>query len=100
MLDQVFRNKWGHNDSWNPWSKLIKEELMFLSSRSGRRRGSGSDVVVEAAMLVPENDENALSPNRRLADRFVGVLDELLARSDTSQRVLRISVTVVIRHII
>src|SRR3978361_2165740 len=90
MLDQVFWNQWRHNNGWNPRSKLFEGEPLTAPPRSCGQCRSGSDMVIEATMLVPGDDEEALAPDRRFADGFVGGFDEALARGDASERVLRI----------
>src|SRR5262249_28716426 len=63
----------------------------------GRRR---NDMVVETAMLVPRDDQEALLPDGRVSDRLVGGFDETLARGDAGERVLRVPVPEVVEDVI
>jgi hypothetical protein len=53
-------------------------------------------MMIKAAVLVPNDDEHALIPARRLTDNLIDLLDELFAGPDAPKRMLRIAVAKVV----
>ena len=97
MLDHVLRAPGRDHHRWNARPILIEHEAVILAldvfprgagrnPRGGRRR----HVVEEAAMLIPGDDQHALVPVRRIADRFVDSFDQRLAELHAVGGVLRV----------
>ena len=57
-------------------------------------------MVVESAVFIPCNDQNARIPYSGIAERFVCLLDQSLSERDVSQRMLGRAVPILVQHII
>ena len=97
MLDQVLRapGRDHHRRDARPIAverKAVSLALDVPGRRGGRDRRGGrrGHMVEEAAMLVPGDDQHAPVPVRRVADRFVDILDQRLAQRHAVGGVLRV----------
>src|ERR1700731_44598 len=93
VINAVLRNPRRDDDGRNTYAYLFKGEAVLVVRRarsgvSGRDGGRWRDVIIESAVLVPGDDEQALVPVRRFADRFVDRFDQCLAVGDAIEWML------------
>jgi hypothetical protein len=87
MVHYVLRNPRGDDYRWNSRTVLLKREAELVVTNGWTRvpRSNGrwwSGMIVETAVLVPGNDENAVVPYRRVPDGLIRRLDQPLAQPD------------------
>jgi len=86
VVDGAAGDQWRHHDRRDANAVLCEIEAVFVGAVIGivarANRDSRSDTIIEAAMLVVGDDEQAVIPVRRLADRGVDACEELLPAMD------------------
>ena len=83
VIDDATSRARRDDQSRHPHAQLVGPEVVLdvaLGDRvAGRNGGGRRDVVVEPAVLVEGDEQHAPLPERRVSDRLVDVLGELLA---------------------
>ena len=103
MVYDVFGNPRRDDDRWNSRTILLKREAVLVVTNAWARVSRSNScwrnsVVVEPAVLVPGNDENAVVPYRGIPYGFIRRLDQPLAQPDIVERMLRRAPFVVIEQ--
>ena len=102
VIDHVGRGEGRHDHRRHADAVTIEHEPELVHRTGGRDlvcglyRRAGVDVIVEAAVLVPGDDQHAALPDRRVPDRFVGVLDQPFAGGDVVDRMLRCTAAIAV----
>src|ERR1019366_7038089 len=84
MVHHVPRNPWRYHHRRYPHAILLKREavLIVIASRvavARRHRRRGSRMIIESAVLVPGDHQQALLPQRRTSDRVIGSSNQRFA---------------------